>query len=332
MNLPETTILASRASGRMRVLRLVVIAVASACLMRGVGFGAQEDTDTPTLTPRQIYNEGTQKLRTGKFRDAESSLQNAVGSQDERVQSVSLYNLGHARYQEGAEQLKKQSGDNSTARAASDHAVVGGESAFHGAEAALEGDDLTEIVAAYYRGRGARKELKAAREAVKHAVEQYGAILTKWRRARGDFASAHELRQSDADAQANAQMMDESIARLVDLQQMMMQSMAGMNQQRSELRTKMQALKKRMPQGMQGDMKGHEGDDDDEDEGKNGKQKQEPKPGEREPESRDGSPRVLTQEEAMRLLGMFKLDSEHKLPIGMGDTAEPPKDRKVRDW
>lgn len=294
-------------------------------------FGAEpEQPDNAVLSPRQIYNDGTQKLRTGKLREAETILQSAVSSQDEKVQAASLYNLGHARYLQGKEALAK--GPNAEAtHATADRAYENGSDAIRGADKALAGDDLEAIVAAYMRGRGARKELKAANEAVKHSMEMFGGVLAKWQRARGDFKSAHELRQSDTDAEANAEAMDRCIAKLVDLQQMMMQSMNGVGKQRSELREKMKALKKKMPKDMGEQLSGKNGEDDDEDEGNKDKKSPEPKPGEREPESKDGKPMMLTQEDAMRLLGMLKLDADRKLPMSMGETGEP-KDRKGRDW
>ena len=66
------------------------------------------------------------------------------------------------------------------------------------------------------QGKGARKELKAAMAAVKKAMEAHGAVLSRWRRASGDFKSAHELRSSFEDARLNAQVVDRCIAALVD--------------------------------------------------------------------------------------------------------------------
>lgn len=327
-----------RTSGRVRSLwRLLALLtmLAGAGLMPGVVSVAlraeEEQADYSAMSPRQLYNNGTLKLNAGKLREAETSLQNAVASQDVRVQAPSLFNLGHTRFLEGKEELTKNPGGGDTARASAAHAYENGAGAIQAADAALAGDELDAIVGAYLRGRGARRELKDANEVVKQAMETFGSVLGKWQRARGDFKSAQELRPADSDAATNADAMDQCIAKLVDLQRMMMQSMAGMKQQRDELKKKMDALKKKMPQGMQDQMKGS-GDEDEDEDGSKGKQKEEPKPGEREPKSQDGMPRVLTPDEAMRLLGMLKLDADRKLPMGMGDTAEPPAGKKGRDW
>ncbi len=72
------------------------------------------------------------------------------------------------------------------------------------------------MVAAYMRGRGARKELKAATEAVQRALKVHGAVLARWERSSGDFKSALELNNTDADARQNAEVVDRCIAKLVD--------------------------------------------------------------------------------------------------------------------
>src|SRR5262249_23602634 len=157
----------------------------------------------------------TEKFRQGKLREAEATLQMAVVSQNEKVQVPALYNLGHVRFQEGVEELK--GGPNAKAsEAASKRATDDAEAAIQAADDALGGWDVQAIVSAYMQGRGARKELKAAAEAVKRAMDSYGAVLSKWQRASGDFKSAYELRPADSDARLNAEVVDRSIAKLVD--------------------------------------------------------------------------------------------------------------------
>ena len=193
-------------------------------VMRGFGVAAIViSLVSPSLSPASdsaaspplLYNQGTQKFREGKLREAEASLQTALVSQDEKVQIPALYNLGHVRFTEGAEELK--AGPNSKASdAAAKRACADGDGALQAADYALSGWDVDAIAAAYMQGRGARKELKAATQAVRQALETYGAVLAKWQRASGDFKSAHELQASDLDAQANAEVVDRSIARLVE--------------------------------------------------------------------------------------------------------------------
>jgi tetratricopeptide (TPR) repeat protein len=278
-------------------------------------------------SPRQLYNSGTEKLKDGKLREAESYLQSAVSSQDEKVQGSALYNLGHVRFKAGMEELKKSPEGNS-AGPYSKQALEIGDGAIRALDEALVSDDVKQMVAAYQRGRGARKELKGATEAVKRAMETYGSVLSKWQRASGDFKSTVELNSSDKDAQTNAELVDRSIAKLVDTQQMMMQNMGAMGKQREELLQKMKKLKGKIPQE-QAPPGGPGDDDEDEDEGQKPK---EPKAGMHEGPSKDGKERELTLEEAERLLGMLKLDSNRKLPLGMKDTQEKKDQRKRKDW
>ena len=64
----------------------------------------------PEKTPenaREFFNAGTRRLREGKLREAESFFQSALSHQEVRWQAPTLHNLGHVRYQQGAEELKK---------------------------------------------------------------------------------------------------------------------------------------------------------------------------------------------------------------------------------
>ncbi len=286
---------------------------------------AAEDPDNPA-SARQLYNDGTQKFREGKLREAEAFLQGAVASQNEPVQVPALYNLGHVRFQQGVQELKGGPDAKATAARAKQACDLG-DGALRAADEALAGSDFDAMVAAYRRGRGARKDLKAAGEAVKRALESYGTVLAKWQRASGDFKSAHELRSADTDAQHNADVVDRSIARLVDSQQMMMQSQQCTSQKREALRQKMGQLKKRLPKEQQQQCSNGEEDEDDEEEGK----PKEPQQGQEEPKPKEGKQMFLTPEEAARLLEMLKLDANRKLPLGMEETGTP-KDRKRRNW
>lgn len=280
-------------------------------------------------TPLKLYNDGTRKLAEKKFQEAEACFQAAVSSQNERVQGPALYNLGEVRFRVGKEDLKK--GPNQqVVKGQSAQASTSGDGAIQELDKALAGDDVEAMVQAYMRGRGARKELKGALEAVRSALETYGNVLTKWRRASGDFKSDLELTPSDIDARTNADLVDQNIARLVDMQQMMMQMMQGMSKQRSEIGKKMAGLKKKMPKDKGDQMKG--GSDDDEDDEEGGKKPPEIKEGQEKPDNKSGQEMALNYEEAARLLDMLKLDGNRKLPLGGTNGMDKPKDRKGKDW
>jgi hypothetical protein len=307
---------------RLALALLLVIALSPVLSV----FAADAQPSEPS-SPRDFYNDGTGKFRSGKLPDAEAELESAVAGQDETVQEQALYNLGHVRFQEGVELLKKGP-DAKAAQAAASRANAVGDAAIHAADDALAGSDVNDLVAAYMQGRGARKELKAAIDAVKRALDSHGAVLAKWRRASGDFKSAHELRPPDTDSAFNADVVDRHIARLVDEQRMLMAAMAALQAQRQALGQKMGKMKNKIP-GQQGQQMQGEGDDsDDEDEDK---PPQGPQPGTVEGPVKSGREMAMSAEEAERLLGMLRLDANRKLPLGDKE-GPPPKDRKRRDW
>ena len=126
------------------------------------------------------------KCATGQWRDAEPLLQTAVASQQADLQPPALYNLGHTRFALGAEELKKSPDGKQTAaraQAASSAAAA----ATQAATEALASDDLPKMLEAYQRGRGVRREIKAATTAIRRALEVHGNVLTKWQRAGGRF-------------------------------------------------------------------------------------------------------------------------------------------------
>jgi hypothetical protein len=300
---------------------LIVAGLVSA----GCACGAASEGERPD-SPLKLYNDGTQKLTEGKLQEAEACLQGAIASQNEKIQPPALYNLGEVRFRQGAEELKKgpQSQNTSaTAKRAFDSAG----DAIRAADEALASEELQAMVAAYMQGKGARKELKAATEAVKKAMETYGSVLAKWQRAAGDFKSSYELSPADEDAKKNGEVTDRYIAKLVDQQQMMMQAMVALGKQKGDLGKKMAELKKKIPNGAGPKLTG-KGDDDDDDEDK---QPPGPKDGQEEPGPKDGKEMQLSREEAARLLDMLKLDGNRKLPMGTNDLGKP-KDRKGRDW
>ena len=277
----------------------------------------------PPEKPREFYNAGARQLGAGKLREAEASLETALASQQQRLQAPALYNLGHIRFKQGIEELKKgPAGKPATARSRT--ATEQGNDALLQAEEALAGDDLRKMVAAYQRGRGARKELKAAIEAVRRALKAHRATLAKWERASGDFKSAVELNATDADASHNADVVDRCIAKLVDSVREMQQCLNGMCGKQQQLGDALKSLKGRIPAP---DMPpGAAGDDEEEEEQPLG-----PQPGQVEGPSKDGKEMPLSPEQAGWLLEAYKLDSERRLPMGEGPPGQT-SDRSRPPW
>lgn len=307
--------------------RCAIIAAMAGLVMLAAGTAFADDEPDQEPGARELYNDGTRKLAEGKLAEAESYLQSAVASQDERVQPPALYNLGHARFQEGLKELTNAP-EPGALGAKSARAMQSGAGAIHALDDALSGEDLQTMVAAYQRGRGARRELKSAIEAVQRAMDTYGVVLTKWRRASGDFRSTVELRSEDTNAQYNADLTDRYIAKLVDMMQQMMPRKSGMEQQREELRKKMAQLKGKIPDQTGAPLTGDNGDDDDDGD----TPPKQPKAGDQEGPVKNGTEMQLTPEEAQRLLGLLQLDTGRKLMLGGFEESAKPRDPRGRDW
>ena len=191
------------------------------------------------------------------------------------------------------------------------------------ADDALAGDDMPKLIAAYMNGRGRRKELKAVTKAVKEALDTYGNALRKWERSSGDFKSTLELKPTDNDARHNADVVDRSIAKLIDSLMQMRQAMAMMGAQSKTLGERMKQLKGRIPASQM--PPGAAGDDEEEEEMPNGKD-----PGQKEGASKSGQEMKLSPEQANWMLEGFKL-GDKRLPMAQGEEGKP-KDRARQPW
>ncbi|HLH57053.1 MAG TPA: hypothetical protein VKY92_25965 [Verrucomicrobiae bacterium] len=303
-----------------------VLALALACAGPAIGRAAAVPVETPAptpSTPREFYNAGTRELREGKLREAEASLETALASQDDRLQPPALYNLGHVRFALGLEELKKGPASKAAVQRGQG-AVQGATGAVSEADEALASEDVQKMVAAYLRGRGARRELKAATQAVRNALKTQGAALQKWQRSSGDFKSTVELDSKDSDAQQNADTVDRYIAKLIDSIRELQQMAAALGNKGDDLKQKMNQLKGKIP--APDAPPGPGGDDDDEEDMPQGQ-----KQGDKEGSSKEGQEMTLSPEQAGWLLNGFKLDSEHRLPMGEESTARP-KNQSGRTW
>ncbi len=140
----------------------------------------------------------------------------------------------------------------------------------------------------------------------------------------GDFKSTLELNSADADAQHNAEVVDRCIAKLVDSLRELQQCANGMCDKNQQLGEALKKLKGRIPAP---DMPpGAAGEEEEEEEQPLG-----PQPGQEEGPSKDGKEMPLSPEQAGWLLEAYRLDSERRLPMGQGPTAEP-RDRSRPTW
>ena len=277
----------------------------------------------PPVTPRQFFNAGTHELQSGKLREAEGFLESALAAQNSRLQPVALYNLGHTRFGQGIEELKKgPAAKPSLARGKSAEEL--GEGTIRSIDEALASQEIHKMVESYQRGRGTRRELKAAMEAIRRALEVHSTALAKWQRSSGDFKSALELNGTDPDAQHNAQVVDRCIAKLIDSVRELQQCKNGIGDKQNELSEKMKQLKGKIPGSEM--PPGAAGEEEEDEETPRG-----PLPGQQEPPSRDGKEMFLSPEQAGWLLQGFKLDADRRLPMGLGGKTQP-KDRTGPTW
>ena len=302
-------------------------------LFRMVAVGGNNDsTNSITSLPapgvietaREFYNAGTRQFRAGKLNDAETLFQSSIAKQDEDTQPAALYNLAHVRFDQGIKELKKAASPKANA-SRSGTAVGSAAGAIQQAESALAGNDIQQMVEAYMNGRGARKELRAATEAVRRAMEAHGKTLLKWRRSLGDFTSAAELNPADTNATRNAEIVAQAIARLVDSLREMQQMAMKMGGKQAQLNEALQKLKGRIPApNMPPGAPGDDGEEEMPMESLKGLKEQGQTEGGKEMEM------SLSPDEAARLLDGVQPDGK-LLPMGQGEQGKP-RDRKGRIW
>lgn len=318
---------AARGDTRPTLMRLIAICLLSFHFSTSAATSnatTNSVKEPPPRTTRELFNAGTRRLTEGNWREAEAYLQTALARQDERVRPPALYNLGHVRFSQGAEELKKSLASGPLTRR-SRAAAERAQTASALASDALAGEDLKKMVQAYMNGRGARRELRDATQAVSRALELHGAALRKWQRSLGDFKSALELRPADTNAQHNVETVERAIARLVDSIREMEQSRKEMGQRERELGEQLKELRGRIPQDML--PPGADGDDELDEEG----QPKIPPEGKEEGPGREGEEIRVSAELAGWLLDAFQLDNNRRLPMGSRE-ATPAERNPQRNW
>ena len=306
----------------LTVAMAVVIPVISGLSATSTDASAATRETVAPSTPREYYNAGARELGAGKLREAEAFFEIALNSQNERLQTPALYNLGHVRFSQGVQELKKGPSA-ATSTSLSRMSEEQGDAALRAADEALESNDVQKMVAAYMNGRGKRREIKAAKEAVLQALKAHRATLAKWERSSGDFKGALELDAAQADARLNADIVDRRIAQLIDSLQEVQKCMSTCSGMCDKLGNKLKQLKGRIP-GSQ--MPPGAGQDDEDEDALAGLP-----PGQKEAPSKQGKEMSLSPEQAAWLLDGFRLDSERKLPMGQSASAEP-RDRSRKTW
>jgi tetratricopeptide (TPR) repeat protein len=278
------------------------------------------DSNRPQ-SARDLYNAGTASLREGKFQEAQDLLQAAAASNNKTVVPSAVFNLAHARYDAGDQELRRMPGSSQLGDI-SRRARSNAQAAAQSVQEALAHGDVEALVQAYLRGVGARKDLSAATRAVTASLAQFGRILSSWERASADFRGVNELQPADTNASFNADIVDRRIAELVNFIRMQQQMLMSCSQADSDLKDGMKQIRKRLPKGKLDQLGESEGDDG-----------QEPDEqvitGSQTARSQDQE--LISREEAAQLLRGIQLDSQRTLPITDAKGPKPAK-RKGGDW
>ena len=93
-------------TGRRFVLPLILAAGFRALASDATNAPAPVPVLEP-VTARDFYNAGTRLLAAKQFADAERMFESTLAAQEDPLQAPAMYNLGHTRFREGVELLKK---------------------------------------------------------------------------------------------------------------------------------------------------------------------------------------------------------------------------------
>ncbi|MEI8291133.1 MAG: hypothetical protein WCH99_16830 [Verrucomicrobiota bacterium] len=307
----------------MKISATIANALLLAVMAGGSPLSAAAVANAEPKSAREFFNAGTRALGGKHFPAAEKWLASALATQDEKIQPRALYNLGQVWFEDGLDALKKGPSATAAVERGKTAAALAGRMLSSG-QTALTENDLKKMIAAYQAGQGLRKELTAAREAVWKAMEVYGGTLRKWRLAADDFRSAAELNPADTNAQRNAEIVGQHIAKLVDSLREMQEMAGQLAGRRQQLKNMLSELKGRIPK--ENAPPGAEGDEADEpDMGS--------MQGQMEPPPKDGSEMEtgVSPEMAGQLLDSLAPSGTRRLPMADQKTSQS-KEKKSRTW
>ncbi len=277
-----------------------------------------------------LYNAGTRCLGAKDFTTAQILFHAALAAQDDGVRPWALYNLGETCVAQGTAYLKAGPNASRTEQAGAE-ALSTGDAALSHISTALNGNDLSDLEAAYWQGRGALKELHAVGKALQAALDAHGKTLRAWQQGADDFHGVRDLNPGESQAASNEQSVDVAIAKLVDSLRQMQKTASAMGAQGKKLQDALKQLRGRMPKPGPSPG-GPGGDSDDDGDGVNG-----PQPadlaGLKEGDTREGQELQLhiSPEEAARILDGLMLDGGRRLSMS-DQQGTKPTDRKGRNW
>jgi tetratricopeptide (TPR) repeat protein len=301
-----------------RVLPRLVIVLALLAWVGGA-FGRSGDG----MSLRETFNSASASLQEGKLREAEALLENVLDAQKEGWRVPALYNLGHARFTLGMDELKKSESAGPAAARGRATALRSEEAITDGRDA-LKNEEVERLVSAYVRGRGVRREMRSAIRAVRKALEIHAVALNRLERASGDWKSAVELDPGNADARHNAEVAERHIAKVVDSIRDLQQSLQSMQGSSEQLRQMLNQMRGKIPE--ENMPPGAAGEEEEDEEGG-----MMPPPGTQEGPGTEGEERPISPDEAGWILEGFRAGEDKRLPMTHGREGEP-KDRNRPTW
>jgi tetratricopeptide (TPR) repeat protein len=309
----------------------------------------------PKPDARELYNHGLEKLQTKDLREAERSFLDAARTNQDAVQPLAVYNLGHVRFLQGKETLSGE-GNRQLILESGEAATALAEEVLRKGSSALLGDsDVRTLVERYNEARSARRQMRMPREETTRALDLLGSALKRWRASVNNFRSAHELDPANEDAKFNGDVVERHIAEQLRFEKKLQEQQAGITQRRKELRELMKKLWEQIPpEFRQEPQEGDEddGDDEEDEEGENGqREKEDSEGGEKEEEERRKQKSAGRQKQRLgsdREIDpdMLRMLKEKIVPRTMSPGNEPgearefregmrpgePRKRKLRDW
>src|SRR5512139_1471051 len=133
----------------LAILAAVSVSANAAAPNRSAQSASSSPAEEPApLTPRDLFNAGTRKLNEKKYKEAEALLEAALAAQQDRFQSPALYNLGHIRFAQGIEELKKGPPAGPTAQRGHDAAQLA-DDAIREANESMAANDVQRMVRSY---------------------------------------------------------------------------------------------------------------------------------------------------------------------------------------
>ena len=301
----------------------------AAVLAAGSRLFAAEAPEAEPKSPREFFNSGTKALAEKKYADAEKWFKEVLLAQNEKVRPAALFNLGHVRFEDGKETLKKEQAGAAAAMERSKVISDVTDKVLQEGNEALAGNNIRRMVNAYKAGNGVLKELRQAHEAVHKAVEVFGGTLLKWQRSADDFRGSGELYSIDTRAMKNAAIVEQHIAKLVDSLREKQEMDKKMVVQRKKMQEMMEKLKQKIPKK---DRPPSECETEKECEGncqgKSMKESKEPKDGK---DGKENKTEKMSAETAKQLLNSMVPSNTGRLAMTDKKTNQP-KDKKGKTW